>query len=364
MGVSSNGAARGTISRTSMSVVALATAVATLPARLDAQDASAAGAIQGPRVALEIEACEGVDPAIVRRILGVELGADADLDAPPDAAASRVRARCEETRLALTLDEPLTGTHLARSIDLSGSPVGSRSRLVALAIAELLAATWIDLGMRHDPEVTVIGAGGADETRAIALDIARTRLPEPDEGEEEVAPIVPPSPPPFGVRGIGVVRVSGEPLHFSGGGGLAADLELIAPLMVAIDLRAEVGSVEAGELGSVRLTAAWATALVGLRLPLGRSHADFAVGGRAGAGWLDGFGGRGVDGQQVSGVVAGLVGASHLSLHMAYAVFLHVGIELAWITLPLYGTVDGADEVARIGGAQMALTLGFEVRPE
>jgi hypothetical protein len=331
-----------------------------------AQDAvRARGGIQGPRVALEIEACEGVDPEIVRRILGVELGPDVDLDAPADARASRVRVSCEESSIALVLDEPLTGTHLERSIAVGASPAASRSRLVALAATELLAASWIDLGMRHDPEVEVVGAGGPEETRAVALDIARARLPAEETVEAEVAAPVAPAPPPHGGRAIAVIRVSGEPLHFAGGGGLAADFEVLAPLVIALDVRAEVGSVEAAELGSVRLTAAWGTALAGLRLPLGRSHTDVLVGGRFGFGWLDGIGARGVVGAQVSGPVAGVVGASHLSLHMAYATFLHIGIELSWITLPIEGT-DGATgaSVARLDGAQMALTVGFEVRPE
>lgn len=347
---------------------AITAAMLMLPSLAAAQEIGGTDAIARPQVSITIDSsCAGIDPEIVRRVLGVELGSEADLDAPLDRATTHVLARCDEAQVVLELDELMTGKRLARTIDLTATPEDGRARLVALAMAELIAASWIELAMRHDPEVDAVDGGGegAEEARAIALRIATARLPVTVEEETPVARIVPPRVPPLGIRAIGVARVSGEPFHFSGGGGLAMDLELLGPLAILLDVRAEQGSVDAGELGSVTLTAAWAGALLALRLPLGLHHADLGVGVRGGIGWLDGEGMRGVLGSQQVGPVGGVITATHLSLHIAYAAYLHVGIELGWITLPLYGTVGTTGEsVARIGGAQMAITLGFEVRPE
>ncbi|UJR78397.1 hypothetical protein [Sandaracinus amylolyticus] len=346
-------------------IVAIVCALST-PHAVHAQDAST---ITGPRVALEVEACAGIDPEIVHRILGIELGADADLDAlPTDPEASRVRATCadaEGTRVALAVDEPLTAKHLERSIDLVASPESGRSRLVALALAELLAASWIELGMRRDPEVVEVGAQGGDEARAVALAIARERMPGAEVVRVEETPRETPRARPFGVRAIGVGRVSGDPLHFSGGGGLGVDLELYAPLAMSVDVRGEQGSVTVGESGLVRMTVAWTNALLALRVPFGLHHADFGLGGRAGYGWMVGEGERGIGGAEQSGPLLGVVTATHISLHIVASAYLHVGIELAWITLPLYGTLGSSGEtVARIGDGQLSITLGFEVRPE
>ena len=83
------------------------------------------------------------------------------------------------------------------------------------------------------------------------------------------------------------------------------------------------------------------------------------------AAWLDGLGRSGVSGAQVVGPVAGVCTATHLSVHIAYSAYLHLGAEVAWITLPVRGTnAATGEEIASISGAQLAITLGFEVRPE
>ena len=221
--------------------------------------------------------------------------------------------------------------------------------------------------MRHEPEIVVPGASGGDEARAVALEIARARLPDESSprAPEETATPPPVRPRAFGVRAFGSARIAGEPLHLSGGGGLGVDLELLAPLAISADIRAEQGSVGVPGLGEVRLTAAWLTGLLALRLPLELHHADFGIGARVGYGWLDGEGARGVGGAQQSGALVALVTASHISLHVVGSAYLHVGIELGWVTLPVFGTdASTGESVARIDGGQLAITLGFEVRPE
>lgn len=341
----------------------LVAAIALASASAHAQDEPAT-TIDRPRVSVTLDAsCGTLDAAQVRRVLDVELGSEADLDAPVDAATSRVEVRCEEADLVrLVVDEPLTQKHLERTLVLGET---GRARLVAIAIAEILAASWIELGMRHAPEVQPSASPASEETLAIALETAREHLAE----EPVIAPPPPPveaAPRPFGVRAFGVVRVSGEPLHFSGGGGLGLDAELLAPLAILVDLRAEQGSVDVASLGEVRMSLVTAAALLALRAQFGLSHADFGAGVRGGMGLLEGTSASpGVQARSQLGAIASAVAQTDVSLHIAYAGYFHVGFEVGWIFVPVYGTDAGSGSVvARIGGAQLAITVGFEVRPD
>ncbi|MFO0683679.1 MAG: hypothetical protein U0234_16590 [Sandaracinus sp.] len=341
----------------------LVAAIALATAGAHAQDEPAT-TIDRPRVSVTLDAsCGTLDATQVRRVLDVELGAEADLDAPVDAATSRVEVRCEESDVVrLVVDEPLTQKHLERTLTLGET---GRARLVAIAIAEILAASWIELGMTHDPDVSPSSAAGSEEARAIALETAREHLAD----EPAIAPPPPPlapAPRPYGVRAFGIVRVSGEPLHFSGGGGLGLDAELLGPLALLVDVRAEQGSVGVSSLGDVRTSLVTAAALLALRAQFGLSHADFGAGIRGGMGLLEGAStSPGVQARSQLGAIASAVAQTDVSLHIAYAGYFHVGFEVGWIFVPVYGT-DAASGaiVARIGGAQLAITVGFEVRPD
>lgn len=324
-------------------------------------------AIDRPRVSLEIDDACAVERAPLERVLAVELGTDADLEALPDQASSRVSVVCDGSLVRIQVDDALTHKMLERRLDLAGASPDARARLVALGIAELLAAGWIELGMGRAPELeeTRPAEASSEEARSIALEVARRRLTLLERPRERDAP-APEGPRPIGIRAIAVGSLSGaDPQHFAGGGGLAMDAELLAPLALLVDLRVEHASGRVEDAGSFEATALWAAAMLALRLPLGLHHADFGVGVRGGAGWLDGFGAAGVTSGSQVGPLLSAIGAAHLSLHIGYAAYLHLGLELGWVLVPLYGTLAPEGRVvAQIGGGQAAITMGFEVRPD
>lgn len=328
--------------------------MASLVLALAAPRVAAAQEAERVAVTLEVEPCAGIEPDVVRRIVELELSPRVDLEST-STDASVLRSDCEAEQVVLTLDERLTGKRLERTVDLTGA-AGSRSRLVALALVELLTASWIELGMRREPEIPVIGARDDPNAARAALDVAQERMPP-------APPSAPTALPPLGLHAFGLVRVSGDPLHFAGGGGLGVDYELAAPLVLIGDLRAEQGSVSVTDFGYVRATAAWATALLALRHPLELGYFDFAAGARVGVGVLEGSSQSDAIGRTVSGVLAALVGAAHVALHVENALYVNVGIEVAWVVLPIYGTATDGTSLVRLDGGQMLLTLGFVVRP-
>lgn len=327
--------------------------------------------IDRPRVSIALDpSCEELDVALTEHVLEIELGAAAELARSDVAATSRARVRCEGTVVEVDIDDGLTRKRLQRTFDLASAPPGMRSRLVALAIAELLAAAWVELGMRPQEDLSAVRprSEGSEEARAIALEVARVRLVLAEAPPRELAPAEPAvaRPRPLGIRVIGVGQLSGEPLHVAGGGGIALDVELLAPLALVIDARAEHGSVEARDIGVVGVTTAWVGALLALRLPLGWNHADFGLGARGGAAVLEGSSDApGVAAATVVGPTLALIGAAHLSLHVIGSAYLHIGVELGWVAVPVLGTVEPTGEtVGGIDGVLGAFTLGLEIRPE
>ncbi|UJR86425.1 Hypothetical protein I5071_85200 [Sandaracinus amylolyticus] len=328
-----------------------------------------ASAQDRPRVAIAIDpSCTELDAELTAHVLAIELGDDAEL-APSDLeSTTRARVSCEGTSVSVDVDDGLTRKRLQRTFDLASAPAAVRARLVALAIAELLGAAWVELGMRHDAELDGMRPSpeGSEEARAAALDAARDRLvDETSPGDLETPTPEPITAGPVGVQVLGALRLSGEPLHAAGGGGLAVDIELFAPLALVLDARAEHGRVEAGALGSVAVTTAWVGALLALRLPFGLDHADFGVGARGGAAILEGRASSGASAETIAGGTLAVISAAHLSLHVVGSAYLHVGVELGWIAVPVRGTLAPTGEtLAGIAGALGVLVLGVEIRPQ
>lgn len=94
------------------------------------------------RVVVQTEACEGLADAEVGRLLDIELATvTAEIREGPPLEVSLV---CEGARLTITVIDPLTRKRLARDIPAPASEPG-RERVVALAISQLFAASWLEL---------------------------------------------------------------------------------------------------------------------------------------------------------------------------------------------------------------------------
>jgi hypothetical protein len=103
-------------------------------------------------VRIAIEACGDIDHGEVERIAAVELGALLARDAD-DADTTRATATCTDGHARLQVDDPITGKSLLRAIDLQTTAPAARPRLLALALAELVVASWTELELEAEPTV-------------------------------------------------------------------------------------------------------------------------------------------------------------------------------------------------------------------
>ena len=315
------------------------------------------------RVALDLEDCLGADAAAVRRILAAELGGVlVELGggaSEPELTA--VSADCGVESAIVVVTQAGTALRFEQRVDLANAAPNARTRLLALSIAELAASTWAAADALPPPAPPPVAAPPAPESPPVA--------PPPIEPETEApepAPEPPPAPParPLGIRAIGVARVSGSPVHISGGGGLGVEVALPLSLGVGADLRYEQGEADTGPLGDVVLRVAWGT-LLGLARPIvDWSSVSIGVGVKLGAAWLEGLPSDGITGATHSGLVFGPAVAAHVALHLGGSGYAHLGLELSWITVGVAGTAGRPDQIlASFAGPQIAITAGFEIQP-
>ena len=116
------------------------------------QTARAEGTLgpERPHVSIDIVGC---DPALAResrRIAAIELRATL-VDTAPDATVTQVTATCRATAAELEVLDPTTGKSLGRTVTLTEAPENGRARLLALAVAELVAASWSELQTNPKP---------------------------------------------------------------------------------------------------------------------------------------------------------------------------------------------------------------------
>src|SRR5688572_3766702 len=119
--------------------------------------ATASSDASRPTVTLRIHPCAAVPGAEVRRLAGMELGT---LFADEDAAATSpmdVQVECEADLITLRVNDQITGKQLIRSITLAEAPPNARGRILALAVVELIQASWSELETNPSPKVPPAG---------------------------------------------------------------------------------------------------------------------------------------------------------------------------------------------------------------
>ena len=90
-------------------------------------------------VALAIEGCETANE--IRDLVSLELGEPL----AEDARATRAIVTCRADEAALRVDAPANGKSLSRTLDLAAAMPKARARLVALALVELISASWTEV---------------------------------------------------------------------------------------------------------------------------------------------------------------------------------------------------------------------------
>jgi len=106
--------------------------------------------------------CAAIPHEEVQRVLAAELGATVTHEDRP--FSTRVRLGCDVTHADLWVHDPLTRKSLRRRIDFSDLEVRARGRLVAIAAAELVLASWAELEVNPSPRVEPEGEAPPAET--------------------------------------------------------------------------------------------------------------------------------------------------------------------------------------------------------
>jgi hypothetical protein len=139
------------------------------------------------RVHVEVRDCGELSQPEIRRVLAAELNAQLAEEHSPD--VTRIVIECRGARTVLRVGDPLTRKVVQRTIDLGSSDPPARGRLVALATAELVLASWTELESNPTPKVEPAGPPPPPAARAAARQVARRRTSAPPN-----APAAPPLP--------------------------------------------------------------------------------------------------------------------------------------------------------------------------
>jgi hypothetical protein len=304
-------------------------------------------AAEHPRVELQMDPCVGASLDEVKRILAIDLGA---LLSDPLGSSDTTHAiiSCSGPLVSLRVDDPITGKSLIREIDLSSTPPRVRARLVALAVSELISASWTELEINAHPAVPPVGAVASPSARQSALSVIETHMP-PLLGSLRVEAL---ASGEFFFTQVGALW----------GGGLRVGQDRAHRFGWAIDALAHHGATTTS-LGEV----------VADTITLGPSfffqhrwtRVALRVGGgvRGGAARLEGRpSGPSVHGAVAwSGWLGPMVDAS-LTLAPARRLALELSVEAGYVAVPFGGKVDGAREVS-IDGPWIGVQLGIGLFP-
>ena len=196
--------------------------------------ASAARADEAPAelrhapVAVELRNCEPSLAVEIRRILGVELRATIVDAAEGRDPVTRVVAACRDAEVELLLGGTASATPTERRVALTEAVPTGRARLVALAIAELVAASWQESEAPAEPAKPVLPPQPPQSP--------------PEPGVSEHARALNPEISVM-VEGLGIVRAfPGSELWLLGTGARAVCTP-IRPLRLTLETTIEWGSV-------------------------------------------------------------------------------------------------------------------------
>ncbi len=304
-----------------------------------------------PLVRLAVEGCGAERGEEIRRIVRVELHANLVEDDAPRENTTRVRVLCADGRAELAVDDPVTGKSLARAVDIDAAAPNSRARLVALAVAELVSASWTEIDTNPRPALRPAGPPPSPEAVIAARDEARTHMLGPPERSFRLLGII-------GARAIlGEAWLLGAGLRAAYGGGPHI-------LGYHLDVSLEHGT-EPVALGDVAIdTASIAASLLVHRELSQALNGHLGVGARAGYAWLSARASdpKAVLAGAVTGSWAGPLVSMGLVLRLPRALRAEVTAEGGYALLPLAGHVYGASDVG-VQGGWLGGAIGFGVAP-
>lgn len=143
-----------------------------------------------PEVSLDLERCPALPRGQVTRLLALELDARVLASGGAGPLATRGAIVCGSNGVALEVSDPLTGRFLSRPLAPPGRDGDAAARIVALALAELIFTSWMDLAQPQTGPLTASESPPADLRRA-AMERAQKHA-----GVTAPASAAPAAPPP------------------------------------------------------------------------------------------------------------------------------------------------------------------------
>ena len=292
-----------------------------------------------PRVSIVVVGCSEAFAREAQRIAAIELRA-ALVDGKPDAATTEVTATCSADSAKLRVVDPTTGKSLERSVAVSQAAATARARLLALAIAELVAASWSEL--ESNPELKAPPA--APLAPAAAREAARGAI----------AP-----------RLIELAAVADAHLLASRdvilGGGARAEIWISPAFFLRFDALAHHAELSRPS-GTIALTMPSMSSALGACFCAGSLRPSVSLGARLGYAWMNGVPGDGAtSGTRQAGVWAGPELAVELSAWPRARVHPVLSLAVGAHVAGVRGTVDGGRDV-RATAIWSGLSLGAAVR--
>jgi hypothetical protein len=282
--------------------------------------------------------------------VGVELGALLT-DTSEEGEVTEVNVSCEGQHVWLRVEDPITGKSLTRVVDLSSDPVSARARLVALAVAELVVASWTELATNPTPQVPPAGPRPSEHAVAAARKVVNTRLPK------QMAPQT---------EKMRLLAVASRRSFFSEptvlwGGGVRVGRDEFPLAGWSLDLVAEHGETDVS-LGRVAMDTftlggglylyrrwAWATFQAGFGIRVGMAR-------------LSGKSDAAIEAETASGIApwGWPTATAGLRIEPYGPLIIQAAGETGYVVLPMSGSIDGRREYTVDGlwlGAQLGVGL-------
>jgi hypothetical protein len=284
----------------------------------------------------------GCDPALAReaqRITAIELRAVL-VDTTPDEGTTRITATCAAGAANLRVSDPTTGKSVERSVALSQAAPTARARLLALAMAELVAASWSELEDNPEPK--------APPAAPLASRAAR----------EAAREVVAPAPIELCALADAHLLASGDLLL---GGGARTAIWISPLFFLRFDALANYRELSR-PTGTIALTMPSVSSALGVSFGTAKLQPRVSVGARAGYAWMSGVAGSAATtGGREAGVWAGPEIAFELSAWPRARIHPWLSFSLGAHVLGVRGTVNGGRDI-RATGIWSGLSLGAAVR--
>lgn len=314
-------------------VLALSVLVAWLPV----------GRAQPPKgavvVSLQVDPCVKVDVTEVRRLFRLEMATSLPNAVEGTAGATtRVTAGCKAGQVELQVIDALTAKVLVRRIRLGDK---GRERLLALAIMELLVASWVELAATPRPRVTPVGGRGDIKTRRDASNFFRRKLR--DESWEVSTTL-------RGGLSVGSIGMAGA-------GALSVNLDAPNGFGWGVDMMLE-RTTDRLALGEVTVSSFAAAVSIHLHRRWNTLRLRGALGARAGGVTMSGQPGQpGVVGRSLTALSAGPLLRASASKPLVDKVMIELWLDTGYHLFPVRGLVNG-DEQASVTGPWLAAHVG------